>query len=229
MKKMVHYDSIFAEKEIANGVCTSPSIILSLVKDCSVVADFGCSTGYFAKYLSDNRYCKVYCYDINEEAIRRAKAFCYQAEVLDLNQENLIGRLTSEMFDFILFPAVLEHLVHPDKVLDSVKKRLDTSGKIIVSIPNVAHISIRASLFFGKFEYKEYGILDKTHLRFYTEKTARKLIKDSGLKLEKIFFSYSFPFGSYIKKYKILGRIARMLFYPFRRLFGEEIILVCSK
>jgi SAM-dependent methyltransferase len=89
-------------------------------------------------------------------------------------------------FDRIVFADVLEHVPDPWAVLARFKVHLKSDGQMILSIPNVACWSIRFGLLFGRFEYKDYGILDRTHLRFFTLRGARRLVAESGLHLEEV-------------------------------------------
>jgi glycosyltransferase involved in cell wall biosynthesis len=86
-------------------------------------------------------------------------------------------------FDYILFLDVLEHLKDPARVLAKARDYLKPGGRIIVSLPNVAHWSVRFSLLIGRFSYGERGILDRTHLHFYTGYSARQLLREANYKV----------------------------------------------
>jgi SAM-dependent methyltransferase len=83
-------------------------------------------------------------------------------------------------FDYIVFADVLEHLRDPAAVLRTCLPALKESGKIIISVPNVANILIRLSLLAGKFDYMDRGILDRTHLRFFTLPSLKKLMGEAS-------------------------------------------------
>jgi hypothetical protein len=80
----------------------------------------------------------------------------------------------------VLLLDVLEHLVQPESVLAQIRGALKENGRLVVSLPNVANISVRLALLLGRFPYAERGILDRTHLHFYTRKSSRALLEDSG-------------------------------------------------
>ena len=105
-----------------------------------------------------------------------------EAHIVDLN-----GALpTIEKVDLVLFLDILEHLVKPEAVLDHIISSMEEHGTVIISLPNVAHMSIAARLFFcGTFDYEEAGILDRTHLRFYYKGSAMELTRSVGLELER--------------------------------------------
>lgn len=83
-------------------------------------------------------------------------------------------------FDLVVLGDVLEHLPDPLRVLQNVHLLLNPGARIVVSVPNVAHLSVRAQLLFGRFRYSSRGILDNTHLRFFTRQTAFELLVNSG-------------------------------------------------
>jgi hypothetical protein len=113
---------------------------------------------------------------------------------------------------------VLEHVLYPDDVLNFfVKNYLKDNGKVIISLPNIANWQIRFQLLLGKFDYMETGIMDKTHLHFYTFKSAKEMIQRNNLKIQKIIGGASF-----------FGPIIRI--FPFlKSLFATNIILIAVK
>ena len=91
-----------------------------------------------------------------------------------------------ELFDVIVAGDVLEHLPRPDVLLGSLRLLLGPDGVLLLSLPNVANITVRLGLLFGRFRYAPRGILDRTHLRFYTRKTGRALLEESGYRVLRI-------------------------------------------
>ncbi len=88
-------------------------------------------------------------------------------------------------FEAILFGDVLEHLIDPLRVLVELNRCLAPGGFVIVSVPNIAHLYIRLLLLLGRFDYIDRGILDHTHLRFFTARSLRALLADAGLAIER--------------------------------------------
>ena len=89
-------------------------------------------------------------------------------------------------FDLILALDVLEHLTNGEAVLRRLREMLAEGGRMIISLPNVAHWSVAVPLLlFGRFDYADAGIMDRTHLRFFTEKTAREMIASAGLRTDR--------------------------------------------
>ncbi len=142
------------------------------------VLEAGCANGYISRRLVE-RGCHVIGLEVDGAVAEQAKAFCEQVIVVDLNCPSWKNSLTTK-FDTVLFGDVLEHLIDPEKVLREAAHLLSPNGQVIVCLPNVAHWTIRLQLLSGKFAYTETGILDATHLRFYTPQTARELLQRAG-------------------------------------------------
>ncbi len=92
----------------------------------------------------------------------------------------------SEPFDAVVCADVLEHLPHPEELLARIRSWLRQAGTILVSVPNVANLTVRAALLAGRFPYADRGILDRTHLRFYTRRTAAGLLAGAGFAVRTI-------------------------------------------
>jgi 2-polyprenyl-3-methyl-5-hydroxy-6-metoxy-1,4-benzoquinol methylase len=91
-----------------------------------------------------------------------------------------------EVFDYIIFADVLEHLYHPGKVLRNMRGYLKPGGRILCSIPNMLHASVMIPLLQGDFSYQDAGILDKTHIRFFTLQSVYQLMAQSGYRVESV-------------------------------------------
>ena len=91
----------------------------------------------------------------------------------------------SEPFDAVVCGDVLEHLARPEELLARIRDWLRPGGRLYVSVPNVANVTVRAALLLGRFPYAERGILDRTHLRFYTRRTARELVERAGFRIRR--------------------------------------------
>lgn len=98
----------------------------------------------------------------------------------------IIGSVTEtniswiEPFDLIILGDILEHLAEPGNYLKKIRSYLKDNGHILISVPNVANITVRLGLLIGRFDYQSRGILDRTHLHFYTLKSAREEIEKAG-------------------------------------------------
>ncbi len=157
--------------------------MFGLIGENQRVIDFGCATGYFASLLA-TKGCEVIGLEVNPKAAKVAEQYCKQVIVTDLDFVSLKDVLPKESFDVAVFGDVLEHLRNPWQLLQEVREFLTPDGYVVASIPNIAHGAIRLSLLQGNFEYAELGILDNTHLRFFTRKTVQDLFESSGYILD---------------------------------------------
>ena len=160
---------------------SSHSVILSLLQspgDLSVL-DVGTAHGYLAAVLRERGY-RVTGIEANPDLAREAAAYCDDVIVADLD-----GPLPefNKQFDVIIYGDVLEHLKRPENVLVSLNQNLKSEGIVIISLPNVANIYVRLHLLLGRFDYQDRGILDSTHLRFFTRKTFQKFLNEAGLEV----------------------------------------------
>lgn len=145
------------------------------------VLEIGCDCGATLLEIK-NRYqnAKVYGIELNPQAAEIAGHF---AEVRTANIEaDGIGFL-GETFDYIIFGDVLEHLHDPEQVLKQCRNFLTKEGKVIASIPNLMHVSVMRQLLNGDFTYTQTGLLDKTHIHFFTYKEIISMFGRSGYQI----------------------------------------------
>jgi methionine biosynthesis protein MetW len=160
-------------------------VIIRNVPPGSRVLDVGCASGYIGEALSA-RGCRVWGIDRDTAALSVA-ARSYEA-VLDVDLEECDELPWPErFFDVVVAADVVEHLRDPSRALRLLERYV--GDRIIVSVPNIAHASVRFPLFLGQFTYRRTGILDETHLRFLTFKTARELVESSGLNVQRLLAS----------------------------------------
>ena len=146
------------------------------------VLDVGCGTGVNGEVI---RRSGAHVTGIERSAAAAAIAKQRLDEVieLDLLSERLFQQLANRRFDLIVFGDVLEHVAEPLEVLSKFTPLLEDGGHVIVSLPNVAAWPIRLKLLRGDFSYDSSGILDRTHLRFFTQKSALELVQNAGLEV----------------------------------------------
>jgi 2-polyprenyl-3-methyl-5-hydroxy-6-metoxy-1,4-benzoquinol methylase len=150
--------------------------------------DFGCSTGYFGNLIKVGKQCKVYGVEISSDA-KEARKVLDGVYSFDLDGE-WPGEVFERKYDYLFFGDVLEHLKHPDQVLVKAKRLLKPkTGKVFVSTPNIAHMSIRLELLGGNFEYEPTGILDNTHLQYFTLDSFSRLASESGYAVEAVDYT----------------------------------------
>jgi len=172
-------NNLFDPKEKNN----SWSQLYKYVPEGSKVLDIGCSSGNFGHVLINEKQCQVTGVDIDKEDVARAKKVLTHAFVRNVERDSLsdLGK-----FDVIIFADVLEHLLDPVSALNKVKLLLKPKGRIVFSIPNMAHVSIRLMLLKGFFEYMPIGVLDRTHVHYYDEVEVKHLFAEASLKIAEI-------------------------------------------
>lgn len=190
-------------------------LIYDKIPASSAVLDVGCATGYFAHELK-KKNCKTWGMDIDSEALKLAKKNCEKVFQADLNTVKAFPFKKSS-FDAILLMDVIEHLINPNQLLSGIKQYLKPSGKLILSTPNIAFISMRFALLRGKFEYTKMGIMDETHVKFYTKKTLLELLSKNGWKLQTLDMSSGFSQITAIGKY--LNYIPKSVQYQITKNF----------
>lgn len=139
--------------------------------------DVGAADGFLAERLTAQGW-SVTALERDPELAARARGRCKEVVVADL--ESTPPPLPGP-FDAIVYGDVLEHLRDPRSTLLALGRALAPGGTVIVSVPNVAHLWVRLSLLVGRFDYADRGILDRTHLRFYTRRTLQALLGEAGL------------------------------------------------
>jgi 2-polyprenyl-3-methyl-5-hydroxy-6-metoxy-1,4-benzoquinol methylase len=149
------------------------------------VLDIGCAQGYLGEYLHLKKNCEVVGIDYLSEHIEGARQKNVYKELFQLDLNYLSNELDqyTGYFDCILLGDVLEHLYAPQKLLNQIKKLLNNSGYIVISIPNVSHGSILINLMKNKFEYTSTGLLDNTHIRFFTLESFVKILNEENFEI----------------------------------------------
>lgn len=175
------------QSDIQIGSDTNSSLAkqIGLVGENRSVLEFGCATGYFSRMLSE-KGCHIVGVEINSDAAKQAQKYCDEIIVADLDFTPLSEILPQRTFDVAIFGDVLEHLRDPWQVLESVRNHLNPGGFIVASIPNIAHGAVRLSLLQGNFNYQQYGILDNTHIRFFTKSSIIEMFDKAGYFLDAI-------------------------------------------
>ncbi|WP_457568583.1 class I SAM-dependent methyltransferase [Desulfurobacterium sp.] len=171
---------------------TTFHLVAGYLKRRSVVLDVGCSSGYFGMYLVKTLNATVYGVDVDREALSIASQRGYREVYgidLDEDLEKFKHVLEKVKPDYVLCLDVVEHLKNASDfmklLLDFIRRE---DSEVIVSIPNIGHIDIIYNLLMGRFNYSMLGILDNTHLRFFTRSSFREwiafLAEDEGFKPE---------------------------------------------
>ena len=145
--------------------------------------DLGFGAGLFASRIRP--VCRYLAgVELDPDAAREGARFFDQPVTGDL-LEGISGPWR-ETFDVIVAADILEHLPRPEVLLESLKPLLKPGGVLLLSLPNVANVTVRLGLLLGRFTYAPRGILDRTHLRFYTRATGRALLEENGFRIASV-------------------------------------------
>ena len=175
-------------------------IVLNEITKLDFVLDVGCSYGDFGLKLKE-KGCLVDGVEINKNAYIEAVKVLDSVYILDMDYPETVTYGITKKYSVISFLDVLEHSKNPEAVLRAYKNKLVDGGKVYVSLPNVLNIRERILFLFGKFDYQDYGVLDKTHLRFYTKKTALALLSSVFSEVRLIGYT---PRYNFLKKFVFL-------------------------
>lgn len=149
------------------------------------VLDVGCGVGVTGQYLKNQMQVKeIVGIELNAEAANQARAVLDQVIIGDIQQIEL--PFGPDYFDCIICADVLEHLFDPWAVLKKLKTYLKPTGWMLLSVPNLQHWSMIFKLLAGKWDYQLEGILDSTHIRFFTRSSLRDMVEQAGLEIETI-------------------------------------------
>ena len=154
------------------------AFMLQMVGWNKTVLELGAAAGHLTRTLVAQS-CRVTAIEYDLDAAADLKEIADEVITADLNDPHVFAQLPTK-FDVILAGDVLEHLLSPQQILDRASRLLVPGGRLVVSLPHVAHVDVRLSLLQGRFDYKWYGLLDETHIRFFTLKSIREMVHRSG-------------------------------------------------
>ncbi|MDO8671584.1 MAG: class I SAM-dependent methyltransferase [Dehalococcoidia bacterium] len=208
------------------------TMIVDMVNEGARVLDVGCGVGNKAAFLSGAKKCQVSGIEVLPLMAEMARRYCSQIIVGDIEDASVRQQaLVGGPFDYIIFADVLEHLADPWTVLAAMRNALSQDGRVLISVPNVAHWTIRLQLASGKFDYTEGFLLDRTHLRFFTLASARHLIAFCGYKVEKEIVRWSpFPGDRLWRKVPFLrNAVNETIAKIFPGLYGYQFVFCLRK
>jgi len=173
------------DRDLSCGDKSSVGTLSTWVTPGSSVLEIGPATGIMTRILQQNLRCTVTAIEIDPAAAERAAPFCERMHIGNVETFDLNNALADSHFDFIIFADVLEHLINPLQVLERVRRFLAPKGAILASIPNVGHAGLILDLLAGHFRYRSDGLLDETHLRFFTRESIIEMFKRAALTITK--------------------------------------------
>jgi SAM-dependent methyltransferase len=212
-------------RSLANGLTGKYAVVADRLRAGTSILEIGCHTGYFSKALMQRGH-KVLGVESDEEAAVLARAA--GVEVLQGNVEDEAFCASIEgIFDVIVIMDVLEHLRDPRTALKRLRRCLQPNGRLIVTGPNVAYWAVRKDLLLGRWNYTDGGILDRTHLYFYTAPTWRTLIEDGGFRALSLEPAEAMiPIEHFLLKVPLFGRLIPALRNAARSWFPNVFAIV---
>lgn len=159
--------------------------LLSIDIHHPAILDVGCWTGTLGRALKDNGFaCVIDGIDSDQSALQIAKKESGYEQVYHCDINSLMSSdIIRERYDIIVLGDVLEHIIDPGRLLRCLLSKLSDKGCYIVSLPNIAFFKYRLLHLFGNWKYTETGIMDKTHLRFFTVPSMKLFFKENSLEI----------------------------------------------
>jgi len=173
------HDAQRYHREFDQGMDGKYARVLERLAGAADVLELGCATGYFSDVLRARGHVVV-GFEVDETAVEACRSRGLVAYVADLSAAHPLRAVEGRRFDAVLAMDVVEHLAYPGPLLDAVHGVLRPGGRLVVTGPNVAYWAVRMRLLFGRWTYERAGVMDETHLRWYTRRTWRELLMRHG-------------------------------------------------
>jgi 2-polyprenyl-3-methyl-5-hydroxy-6-metoxy-1,4-benzoquinol methylase len=204
-----------AEKNARYYASCRWDMIALVPEGCRSFLDVGCGGGVTGKALKE-KFPAAQVTGVEAHPDSAEAAALVLDRVLLRDAEAALDDLLGERFDCLFFGDILEHLVDPWSVLKSYTGLLNPGGVVIASLPNIQHISVLMNLARGRWTYTSRGLLDRTHLRFFTDREARQLLEQANLTPINVHYNYRL-----VERNKARSEWATRLgrFIPFLRPF----------
>jgi len=162
----------------------APAHVIRMTGRNRRVLEVGAGPGSITKHLIRENNCDVVAVEIDPYAIKILKTICRKVYEIDLNKESWADKLDGEdKFDVVIAADVLEHTYNPLQTLIGMKSLLRQDGEIILSLPHVGHSAVIGCIMNEDFEYRDWGLLDRTHIRFFGIKNIDRLHQEAGLSM----------------------------------------------
>lgn len=193
-----------------------------------MILDVGCGTGSNAKILKKLGK-TIDGITLSDDEIKLASKYCRY--VYKHNLENGLPEDMNDSYDVILCSHVLEHIAYPEKLLSDLKQKLlKPDGILLVALPNFMNYRNRIKMFLGNFDYEEAGTMDYTHLRWYTFKSAQKMLEKNGFEVINSFVEKMLPWKTVLGNLpsSFQNFLSSVLIRLSKELFGSQLIYVAK-
>jgi SAM-dependent methyltransferase len=192
--------------------------------------DVGSAQGVLAQRFTERGF-EVTCVEGSAELAALGKDKCHEMIIADLDRP--LPRVNGQ-FDVIVYGDILEHLRNPMEVFTAFNRSLRPGGQVLVSVPNVAHLWVRLNLLVGRLPYADRGILDRTHLRFFTLGSFQQFLNDAGLEWTEILSTpvplvLVVPPRYHGRWLRIANRLSGALARCWKTMFGYQFVAVARR
>ena len=177
-----HY-ATHVDHEQANN---SHAFMVQLVGMGKKVLELGAASGYMSSVLKD-RGNSVVAVEADASCAPELQSRADEVIIADLDWLTLVRDLRGRTFDVVIAGDVLEHTTKSDLILQQIRHLIAPNGYLVLTLPHVAHGDVRLTLLNGEFPYSDQGLLDKTHLRFFTRTAVRMLLEQNGYEVSEIY------------------------------------------
>lgn len=207
----------------------NPLACIAQIIRSGTVLDIGCGAGLLGRVLHDNT--PSLQVDGIDPAIQSGHVgLSGYRRFISLPLEHVLHEEWIRVYDWYVFADVLEHFAYPDVMLRQLVTTSGAEAKFVISVPNIGHISTRLDLLFGDWCYTQSGILESTHLRFFTLDTLSKVLNSAGLYLEKVFFLNRFLSPSIFHQIGLARSVAALMLMGARaHPAAYQFVVVASK
>lgn len=163
---------------------TAPTFVAELTGSHKRVLEIGCGPGSITRILALQGQCRVTGIELDASAIEKAAPYCEQIFQADLNAPEWLSLVEAmNPFDVVVAADVLEHLYDPWVTLKRMTTLIGPNGYLVISLPHVGHAAVVSCLLNSDFEYRDWGLLDRTHIRFFGLRNIENLFEQAGLKM----------------------------------------------
>jgi len=168
---------------------SAPAKVVRMVEKNKRVLEIGAGPGSITQHMQISGNCEIVALELDEEAIIKLSPFCKKVIKADLNNPDWTNLFKKEKkFDVVVIADVLEHISNPWATLQLIPEMLNDDGYIVVSLPHIGHSAVIACLLSGDFQYGDWGLLDRTHIRFFGLKNIQTLFNEANLNIEDAEF-----------------------------------------
>ncbi len=184
MQSMTKQEKHLYEYAVDPESRTAGAFVVEFVGAGRRVLEVGCGPGSITRVLATARQCRVTGIELDPDAIEKVSPFCEAVIRADLNSPDWPGLVADRApFDVVVAADVLEHLYDPWETLGRMARLLGPQGFLVISLPHVCHAAVASCLIDGDFQYRDWGLLDRTHIRFFGLANMQTLFVRAGLKI----------------------------------------------